>query len=316
MLWLELETLPEAGAPLVSALTLTEGEEGRPPPMTPTPPLIRAAFSRSFRRLNRGGLSCWCCDRPWRRRLGGLSKPLGGNPRFGRGRVLGGPELDVELVDTWLTTPPFSVEPGTGAGSACWGLGPWIRAGPPSLALSFLSAVFTPRPESLGPGIWGCVCCFREEIDFEEPPCEAEGGPSLFPPTGPPMLPPLRKMLAPLLPPPLPRLEGTPRGVNTRVWLPLGGAEEMGALVLSAPFLVVFGWSSLSEGPRSLVPLSLPVSEPLSRLLLGISSYSDPSLRVSLLFLALAGLCWDRSGPCRPPGPSPLGSWWCPTDGR
>lgn len=313
-MWLEFGALPEGGsvAPLISAVTeLTDGDEGRPVPITPTPPLMRAAFSRSFSRLNRGGLSCWCWDRPWRRRLGGLSKPLGGNPRLGRGRALGTPVLGVEL-DTCVMTPPFSVAPGAGVEAGrVWGC-PWFTGGP-SLAFSFFS-VFAPRPGSLEPGAW-CCCGLRAEVDLLGPPCDVDMGPTLWPPTGPPMLPLPRYMLAPLLPPPLPRREGTPRGVNTRAWLALGWTER-GAVGVSGPFLVGLGWSSLSEGPRSLVPLSLPVSEPLSLLLLGISSYSEPSLRVSLLFLALAGLCWDRSGPCRPPAPSPFESWWCPTDER
>lgn len=228
---------------------------------------------------------------------------------MGRGGALG-PVLGVEL-DTCVGTPPFSMAPGTAAGAGR-GLGPGPTAGPPSLAFSFFS-VFAPRPGSLGPGAW--CCCLRAEEDLLPPPWDAEMGPTRWPPMGPPMLPLPRNIFAPLLPPPLPRREGTPLGVNTRGWLALGGAER-GVPGVSGPFLVGLGWSSLSEGPGSLVPLSLPVSEPRSRRLLGTSSYSEPSLRVSLRFRARAGLCWDRSGPCRPPAPSPFESGWCPTDER
>lgn len=112
-MWL---ALPIVGAPSVSWAEFSEGDEGRPPPMTPTLPLIRAAFSRSFSRRNRGGLSCWCWERPWRRRLGGRSKPLGGKlppppplpPESGR---LGPLQVDVELLeDSWVGATPFSAQ--------------------------------------------------------------------------------------------------------------------------------------------------------------------------------------------------------------
>lgn len=112
-------------------------------------------------------------------------------------------------------------------------------------------------------------------------------------------------------PPPRPLRDGTPLGVKTRPPLVVekrAGAGEAGSpegggargTWLSTPSLG--GGASLSEGVRSLSWVSLPVSEPRCRRRLGISSYSEPSLRVSLA-VRPRGAGWFGI-PAPPPRPS------------
>lgn len=111
-------------------------------------------------------------------------------------------------------------------------------------------------------------------------------------------------------PPPRPRRDGTPLGVKTRPPRAVekragageGGAPDGGgARETWVSTLSLVGGASLSEGARSLSWVSLPVSEPRCRRRLGISSYSEPSLRVSLAVRPRGG--WF-SPPAPPPRPS------------
>ena len=113
-------------------------------------------------------------------------------------------------------------------------------------------------------------------------------------------------------PPPRPRRDGTPLGVKTRPPRAVekragageGGAPDDGGArgtCVSTPSLVV--GASLSEGARSLSWVSLPVSEPRCRRRLGISSYSEPSLRVSLAVRPRGGWFGPPVPPPRPSSP-------------
>ncbi|MEE6526044.1 hypothetical protein FKM82_026435 [Ascaphus truei] len=85
--------------------------------------------------------------------------------------------------------------------------------------------------------------------------------------------------------PPLPLLEGTPLGMNVRP-LPASRPLSGGRWLIGVPASPCGGGCASPPLPASFSmaagSVSLPVSDPRCLRLLGTSSYSEPSLRVSL----------------------------------